>query len=153
MTEVVTKAKDMTIIVPDTKESSALLSDQLKAQLDGLKPVHDFYEHLVNGWHQRILLAEETMQALGNQSESQQTLFLELRNAAKGELEKYLPVYKEIQTLEEEIKTRVREFEVMKLKKSIPQSSNDHHAVIDFKEVRNLVLQADALIEMRKEEQ
>lgn len=133
------------------RENSAVLADELEDQKEKLQPVIDFYDKLVKGWHFRILRAERAMADPKNKSDSQQKIFLELRNAAKVELDKYLPVYREMQEMQEMLDQRIKELEMMQFKNSLPKSGSSP-AVIDFKEARELMYKADALIELRTQE-
>lgn len=126
------------------------MTAELEKQMEELVPVIDFYDRLVRGWHGRILRAEHAMKNPLNQSEVQQNVFLELRNVAKVELEKYLPVYNELKAVKVELKNRIGEFDLMRFKPSAQVTS--HVNVLDsFKQTKELLHRADALIELRKE--
>jgi hypothetical protein len=131
-------------------ESVSTMTEELEGQVKELLPVLDFYDRLVRGWHGRILRAEQAMKNPLNQSDAQQKIFLELRNVAKGELEKHLPVYKEVKAMKEEIENRIGEFDLMRFKSTAPANSTVN--VLDsFKQTQELLHRADALIELRKE--
>lgn len=131
-------------------ESFIFLTGELESQKEQMQPVVDFYDRLVKGWHGRILRAELAMKDPLNQSPGQQKVFQELRNIAKNELENFLPVLREVQKMQEELSERIREFDMMRLKPSAPQAFNIN--VSDsFKQTKELLHRADALIELRKE--
>lgn len=131
-------------------ESIVSLTAELEIQKEQMQPVVDFYDRLVKGWHGRILRAELAMKDPLNQSSGQQKVFQELRNIAKTELENFLPVLREVQEMQEELSERIREFDMMRLKPSAPQVSiiNVRDA---FKQTKELLHRADALIELRNE--
>lgn len=136
--------------IPDTRESSIALTEELERQKQELQPVIDFYDRLVKGWHYRILRAEKAMKDPGNQSDSQQKVFAELFAVSRLELGKYLPVYNEVKEMQNQLDQRLQEFELMRFKNSVKPSTSTP-VTPDFKEARELIYQADALIELRSQ--
>lgn len=132
-------------------ESISGMTAELETQIRELEPVMEFYDRLVRGWHGRILRAEHALKNPLNQSDVQQKIFLELRNVAKGELEKYLPVFKEFKAMKAEIENKIAEFDLMRFKSSTTAPSS-FNVLDSFKQTEQLLHRADALIELRKED-
>lgn len=132
-------------------ESISSMTAELESQIKELEPVMEFYDRLVRGWHGRILRAEQALKNPLNQSEVQQKVFLELRNVAKNELGKYLPVYNEFKAMKAEIEKKIGEFDLMRFKSSTTTASS-FNVLDSFKQTEELLHRADALIELRKED-
>lgn len=141
-------SNSLTIISSD---SSADIIRELESQKEEVQPVLDFYEKLVKGWQGRVLRAEQALTDPGNQSESQQKVFNELLQFALREMETHLPVYNEVKVMKEQLDEKIQEFKLMSVKKTLTPST--HKPVeLDFKQAKELLYKADALIELRKEQ-
>lgn len=133
-------------------ESIANMTAELETQISELDPVIEFYDRLVRGWHGRILRAESALKNPLNESEVQQKVFFELRNVAKVNLEKYLPAFNELKTIKAEIEARIAEFDLMHFVANTPENFSATISDMDsFKQTKELLHRADALIELRKE--
>lgn len=148
---VTTKGSTGTVSAISTSSDSGVsLIKELEAQKEELQPVLDFYDKLVKGWQGRVLRAEKALDDPGNQNEAQQKVFNELLRFALKEMETHLPVYNEIKTMKDQLEGKIREFELMQVKNSLTPST--HTPVkLDFRNAKELLFKADALIELRKE--
>lgn len=149
MTELIKAENTGSLAVTGYTGSVASLTAELEHQKEEIQPVIDFYDRLVRGWHGRILRAELALKDPLNQSAGQQKVFLELRNVAKTELEKFLPILKEVQDVQEQLSDRIRDFDLMHFSgnTSAPASLTP-----EFKAAKEILHKADALIELRSQE-
>lgn len=137
--------------ISGTSDSGADIIRELESQKEEIQPVLDFYERLVKGWQGRALRAEKALEDPGNKSDSQQKVFKELLQFALQEMKTHLPVYNEVKAMKEQLDDKIQQFKLMSVKATLTPST--HTSVeLDFKHAKELLYKADALIELRKEE-